>query len=151
MAANYMQAYQNQLQKTLSQSNLIKIVSDILVLNTANVVTDVRNRLEYGQSVRGGIIGRYRDPDYSDYKRSINPNAGGNVDMILTGNTVDNLTLQKIAEGIYQIISTDEKYDRLARKYGSREFGITETQRFELYADIEKVAIMETMKQAWQR
>jgi hypothetical protein len=133
----------------LSTNNLTKIVSDIIVLNTANVVTDVQNRLEYGESVRGGIIGRYRDPMYAEYKQRINPNARGNVDLILTGSLVDNLTLKKISEGVYQIISTDEKYTKLANKYGSYQFGITDEQRYSLYEDIEKVAIAEVLKQSF--
>lgn len=149
MAANYMEQYQQKLNQVLSTNNLAKIVSDIIVLNTANVVTDVQNRLEYGESVRGGIIGRYRDPMYAEYKKRINPNARGNVDLILTGSLVDNLTLKKISEGVYQIISTDEKYTKLANKYGSYQFGITDEQRYSLYEDIEKVAIAEVLKQSF--
>lgn len=147
MAANYMQLYQQKLNQVLSPNNLTKIVSDIIVLNTANVITDVRNRWEYGESVRGGIIGRYREPMYAEYKRSLNPNANGTVDLMLTGSLVDHLTLKKISEGIYQVISTDEKYTKLAAKYGSYQFGITDEQRYSLYEDIEKVAIAEVFKQ----
>lgn len=150
MAANYMTLYQQTLNQVLSPNNLTKIVSDVIVLNTANVVTDVRNRLEYGQSVRGGIIGTYREPMYAEYKRNLNPNANGTVDMILTGSLVDNLTLKKISEGVYQVISTDDKYTKLAAKYGSYQFGITDEQRYSLYADIEKVAISEVLKQLFK-
>ena len=135
--------------RVLSDTNLIKIVSDILVLNTANVVTDVKNRLEYGQSVNGGIIARYRNPIYAEMKQALNPKAGGTVDMILTGSTVENLTLRKISEGIYQIFSTDEKYATLAKKYGSQEFGITDEQRFQLYEDIIILAELEILRQTW--
>lgn len=149
MAANYMELYQQKLNQVLNISNLTKIVSDIIVLNTANVITDVRHRWEHGQSVRGDIIGRYRDPMYSEYKQSLNPQAGGNVDLMLTGSLVDHLTLKKISEGIYQVISTDEKYTKLAAKYGSYQFGITDEQRYSLYEDIEKVAIAEVFKQLY--
>lgn len=149
MAANYMELYQQKLNQVLNISNLTKIVSDIIVLNTANVITDVRNRWEYGESVRGGIIGRYREPIYAEYKRSLNPNANGTVDLMLTGSLVDHLTLKKISEGVYQVISTDEKYTKLAAKYGSYQFGITDEQRYSLYEDIEKVAIAEVFKQVY--
>lgn len=149
MTANYMQLYQQKLNQVLSPNNLTKIVSDIIVLNTANVITDVRHRWEYGQSVRGGIIGRYREPMYAEYKRNLNPNANGTVDLMLTGSLVDHLTLKRISEGIYQVISTDEKYTKLAEKYGSHEFGITDEQRYQLYEDIEKVAIAEVFKQIY--
>lgn len=149
MAANYMELYQQKLNQVLNISNLTKIVSDIIVLNTANVITDVRNRWEYGESVRGGIIGRYREPMYAEYKRSLNPNANGTVDLMLTGSLVDHLTLKKISEGIYQVISTDEKYTKLAAKYGTYQFGITDEQRYSLYNDIEKVAIAEVFKQVY--
>lgn len=137
------------MQRVLQQSSLIKIVSDILVLNTGNIIRDVRSRLEYGQSVRGGIIANYKNAEYRLFKEQLNPKAGGTVDLILTGSTVEELTLKRVSEGIYQVISTDPKYASLAKKYGSEQFGITNEQRFELYRDIETVATLESLRQIW--
>lgn len=80
---------------------------------------------------------------------SLNPKAGGYVDLMLTGSLVDNLTLERVSEGIFKIISTDEKYQKIARRYGEMEFGITEEQKQELYADITNVAVTEILKQLW--
>lgn len=147
--ATYMEAYQTRLLKATNYANIIKIVSDLLVINTPNIINEVRNRWKHGEGVKGGVIGSYRDPDYRMFKQSLNPMAGGNVDLMLTGALVENLTLRKIADGVYQIISTDEKYVKLALKYGSEEFGITEEQRQQLYADIVALSVEEIFKQIW--
>lgn len=146
----YISDYQSKLEKALSYSNITKVVTDILIINTPNILNDVRNRWKAGQGVNGGLIGRYHDPEYRLFKQRLNPMAGGNVDLMLTGSLVENLTLKKIGDGVYQIISTDEKYAKLAAKYGSEEFGITDEQRYQLYEDIASLSIEEIFKQLWK-
>lgn len=149
MKANYMTRQQKTLEELLNPTNLTRLVSAILQINTPNVVSLVRHRWEQGESIRGGIIGTYAWEDYKQYKMSLNPKAGGYVDLMLTGSLVDNLTLERVSEGIFKIISTDEKYQKIARRYGEMEFGITEEQKQELYADITNVAVTEILKQLW--
>lgn len=146
---NYITTYQDQLKKSISQSEISKIVGDLIILNTGVLITDVRERWQHGQSVSGGIIGRYSWDDYRLYKQSLNPLAGGNVDLMLTGALSDALTVRKVGNE-YQIFSTDSKYEKLGRQYGFEEFGITEQQAAEFFDQLYDVAMETILGKLWE-
>lgn len=75
---------------------------------------------------------------------SLNPSAGGHVDLTLTGSLGDGLTVKKITNIDFQILSTDSKYDKIGNKYGFEEFGITDLEWHDLEQEILNFAI-ETM------
>jgi len=111
-----------------NNSSLNKTVSDVIQLNSTDLIRLVKNRLKYGQSVDGGVIGTYQSEEYAQQKHHQNPLAGyGNVDLFLTGDLSDDITVVKRGEK-YEIFSTDEKYKKLANKYGAEEFGLTDEQ-----------------------
>lgn len=146
---NYITTYQDQLKKSISQSEIRKNVGDLIILNTGVLITDVRERWQHGQSVSGGIIGRYSWDDYRLYKQSLNPLAGGNVDLMLTGALSDALTVRKVGNE-YQIFSTDSKYEKLGRQYGFEEFGITEQQAAEFFDQLYDVAMETILGKLWE-
>lgn len=146
---NYIESYQQELKRTISLSEISKIVGDLIIINSGVLITDVKERLQHGQSVKGGIIGRYSWDDYRLYKQSINPLAGGNVDLMLTGALTDALTIRKVGTE-YQIFSTDSKYEKLGRKYGFEEFGVTEQQAAEFFDQLYNVAFETILGKLWQ-
>lgn len=147
---NYITEYQSQLKKTVSLSEISKIVGDLIILNSGVLITDVKQRLQHGQSVNGGIIGRYSWDDYRLYKQSINQLAGGNVDLMLTGALTDALTVRKTSNNQYQIFSTDSKYEKLGKQYGFEEFGVTEQQAAEFFDQLYNVAFETMLSKLWQ-
>lgn len=82
--------------------------------------------------------------DYKAYKMTINPLAGGRVDLTLTGALGDGLTIKKVTGVEFEIFSADEKYKKIGNKYGFEEFGITDLEWYDLEQEIFNFAI-ETM------
>lgn len=108
-----------------------KTIEDTIQLNSLEVIRMVKNRLRYGQGVNGGTIGKYQNLEYAQEKHAQNPLAGfGNVDLFLTGALSDDITVIKENNRFF-ILSTDEKYEMLANKYGADQFGLTIDQMAE--------------------
>lgn len=116
------------LKQETTESSLKKTVGDTIHINSTEIIRLVKNRLKYGQSVYGGKVGTYASEEYAAMKHQQNPLAGfGNVDLFLTGSLSDDITVIKKGER-FEILSTDEKYSKIANKYGAEEFGLTEDQ-----------------------
>lgn len=100
---------------------------------------------ESGIRPNGNIIGRYRNPFYRDMKQRMNPNAGGNVDLILTGRFTQGLYLTSRFQRAFIFESSDKKSANLKGKYGIDIMGLNEDfflnkQKFE-YAPLLVVEI----------
>jgi hypothetical protein len=74
--------------------------------------------------------------DYKAYKMSLNPSAGGHVDLTLTGALGDGLTVKQESLESFLVYSTDEKYDKIGSKYGFEEFGLSESEWDEMQNEI---------------
>lgn len=66
----------------------------------------------------------YKSPWYGDFKARMNPLAGGNPDLILTGAFTSSMYLETMSRGTFKIDSKDGKRNELVRKYGSDIFGL---------------------------
>lgn len=146
---SYIEEYQKDIAQITSKAEIEKLVGDLIILNSGILITDVRERWQHGQSVKGGIIGTYRWADYKLYKQSINPLAGGNVDLMLTGALSGGLAVRKKGKE-YQLFSVDEKYEKLGRKYGFEEFGVTEQELSQFFDELYDFAFQSLMSKLWQ-
>lgn len=118
--------------KSITKDNLYSWCDEYIDLKKDDIIKKVKDRLKHGESVFGnGPVGYYKQQWYSDFKRSLNPLADGNVDLFRHGNLFKGITIQLFGNG-HKIFSTDEKYDGLAEKYGKEEFGLTEYEHEEL-------------------
>lgn len=129
--------------------NLIQVIGTLIQQSSPDISTDVKNRWTKGLGVRGGIIGTYKSEKYKKMKQSLNSSAGGNVDLILTGALSNSLSLSKLSEGVYKIISTDKKYEWMAKRYGDDQFGITEEERITLFDNLTNRAILMIMEETF--
>ena len=82
----------------------VQLLDGMIQLNFPNIQSDILRRWSFGQSVDGGIIGTYFSDEYRQYKIELNPLAGGNVDLTLTGSLGEKLNIKKIGKN-YQIFS----------------------------------------------
>lgn len=146
---DYITSYQQELRK-VSRGEIESLVGDLIFLNSGIAITDVKSRWERGKGVNGGIIGTYLWEDYRLYKQSINPLAGGNVDLFLHGDLAEGLTLRKTGKAEYQIFSTDEKYGKLGKQYGFEEFGLTEEQAIEFFDQLYVFAVETLLNRLWE-
>lgn len=107
-----------------------------------------------GESVLGGFIGDYSmsqmGQDYKAYKMSINPKAGGHVDLTLTGALGEGLTTKLTSSDSFQIFSTDKKYKDIGNKYGFREFGLSESEWLELSDEIGAFALSSILNRIYE-
>lgn len=131
-----------------NRSNIQSMVGEVILTNQEIIVKQVKERWEKGESSVGGIIGRYRWEDYRMFKESMNPLAGGNVDLILTGKLSNGLAVRKYGS-IYQVYSKDEKYHDIGEKYGYEEYGLTKEQMDEFYEFIYSKVMIEMLNQIY--
>lgn len=145
---NYLQTYSKEISDKLQSVD--GFVADLIIMNTPTFLNTVKRRWIIGRSVNGGIIGEYKNKDYEAYKVRLNPSAGGNVDLHLTGDLSDNLTMRKAGKSLFEIYSTDWKFEKIGRKYGFDEFGLSEEEKDLLFSEIYEVALEFILKQLWQ-
>jgi hypothetical protein len=88
-----------------------------------------------GKRPDGRSIGVYFSEDYREYKYFKNPLAGASVDLIDTGSLWKHIEIFNESDGI-EIISTDEKFEKIIDKYGSDNFNITDAQEEEIINEI---------------
>ena len=110
-----------------------QVLGTLIIFNSENIVEGIRRRWAFGKDVNDGIIGQYQNPDYQAFKVYSNPNAGGTVDLTLTGALGQGLTIRKKGDKQYEIFSTDYKFKRIADKYGIEQFNLDQQQIEELF------------------
>ena len=144
----YLKEPQKKLQSQINQ--LPKIVADVIIINSPNLIRQVKARWLIGQSVHGGKIGSYRDPDYRQYKLLLNPSAGGYVDLMLTGSLVENLIVKPLGTSAIEMLSTDEKYPKLSKKYGKEEFGLSDDEWAEFSYEIHEFILNDIINKVYE-
>lgn len=145
---DYIAAYQKSLKKTISRNEIEGLVGELIILNTGVAIRQVKDRWKHGEGVNGGIIGRYSWESYRMFKQSMNPLAGGTVDLFLTGALSEGLTIRKTGAK-YQIFSTDIKYTEIGLKYGFEEYGLTEQQALEFFDQLYEFAVETILNELW--
>lgn len=130
-----------------------QLLGTLILFNSESLVEGIRRRWLFGKDPNGGIIGNYSNSpmgrDYQSFKVSFNPNAGGTVDLTLTGALGRGLTFRKISNTEYEIFSTDSKFDKIADKYGLEQFNLDEQQRNELFDMLTFYAYEEYFRNVW--
>lgn len=147
---NYLVSYQKDLKKVITKAEIQKAVSDLILVNNGESITaKVIERWEKGDGVEGGVIGAYKWKEYELLKASMNPLAGGAVDLIFTGALSNNLMIKKKSKGIFQIYSIDEKYEKIGDKYGFEQYGLTKEQEAELFESIFNEILDKKITELW--
>lgn len=146
---NYLEAYKKDVKSFASMSSIEIVVLKEFEANENEIVITVRERWDKGESVQGGIIGTYRSPFYREFKQLLNPSARGTVDLFLTGALSAGLTLRKEGD-LFQIYSTDKKYNLIGDKYGYDEYGLTRDEVKKLYERIYIESFKIILKELWQ-
>jgi hypothetical protein len=127
-----------------------KQVEDIakIIRNHEDDIVDLnRNQMMLGEDSGGGIIGRYSNPIYEAFKESINPRAGGLVDLKLSGGFQGNMFL-KGTSFPFTVDSHDEKRSKLIEGdgYSEKVFGPNKPNLETIRQDVVKEDIQEYYK-----
>ena len=95
-----------------------------IIRSSPSLVFRKQDEFRQGENPDGTTIGEYsRSPmgqEYRLFKLSLNPLAGGTVDLILTGSTIKNLQVVSLGSGEFYLYSTDPKWPSLVEKYGNQ-------------------------------
>lgn len=121
--------YLNPILARARQVNPSLKIEEIILERKDEIVQKVREQWKKGLRPDGSIIGVYRSSDYRQQKLAQNPEAGGNVDLILTGALNRALTLNKILEATFTIFSNDSKAVMIAEKYGLDVYGLNAEEK----------------------
>jgi len=104
-----------------------------LVLKDEETVKNLKEQdFKEGDIFGNGTFEDYRSRNYSIFKSRLNPSAGGNVDLIVTGAFVNAMFLVKPTGGRYRFGNTDKKRNILKEMYGDDIFGLNQ-RVFEKY------------------
>jgi hypothetical protein len=123
--------------KQLTLPVLQEIVNELLIKDEETLKT-----LKEQDYLQGDIFGdgktfaSYRSPSYANMKRSLNPIAGGKVDLIKTGAFVDAMRLGKGRNGRYLFNNTDSKRNILVEIYGANIFGLNQNVFYKYQKEI---------------
>ena len=83
-----------------------------------------------------GLTYTYVSEKYSEYKKTLNPKLGGKVDLIVTGDFVNAMKLNKGKQGKYLFGNTDKKRNILKQMYGDNIFGLNQNVFSKFQKDI---------------
>lgn len=141
---SYITEYKN------SYKNSLKKARELVVVETIDMESEIRGVIKQrwlrGLRPNGDIIGVYRDDMYQVMKSNMNPSAGGKVDLILSGDLVNRIHLVLSGMNSIQVISSDEKYDEISKRYGSDNFNLSEEEQDEIFREVAAKVIINIYK-----
>lgn len=115
-----------QIRDNFKALDLDKLVMDTIMDHKQDITDLNRKQLKYGRKSDGERVGKYRSREYKLMKIDMNPLAGGYVDLTLTGDFTNMLTLRRDSDKVAEIFSEDEKATMLKAKYGDDIYGLTD-------------------------
>lgn len=121
--------YGQKLSERARSVDISQLIEEEILERTDEIVQGVREQWEQGVRPDGTIIGTYKSFAYRSEKIAMNPNAGGNVDLILTGELNSKLTVNPLREGFFTIFSNDSKASMIAQKYGLDVYNLNDGEK----------------------
>lgn len=93
---------------------------EVIEYYRTDIIKLLQDQLFHGEDGKGNPLLPYREEEYADYKRTLNPL--GVTDLKLTGSFYEHMAMvtdfSSIGGMAFDIISTDKKYKSLLKKYG---------------------------------
>lgn len=112
--------------------DIIELMDKSIEDNEAEILdTLTETQMLKGQNALNNPIGYYSNKMYEQFKKSLNSNAGGRVDLKVTGNLYHSFTLKKVNSG-FEVYSPLTYFTKLADKYGVEAFDLSEQNKAEL-------------------
>lgn len=122
------------------------MVEAIVMSDERRIKEEKLNEFEYGLRPNGSIIGNYRDEDYKIMKYFRNPNARGQVDLILTGRWSQSLKLKPYYKSAFLFDAPLEQEYNLVGRYGLDILGINQDWFEQRQRDIYRYVLIQDIK-----
>lgn len=120
---------------------------EAIVMSDERIIKEKKlNEFEYGLRPNGSIIGNYRDEEYKIMKYFRNPNAGGQVDLILTGRWSQSLKLKPYYKSAFLFDAPLEQEYNLVGRYGLDILGINQDWFEQRQRDIYRYVLIQDIK-----
>lgn len=113
----------------LMRKSMYDIGMKVLMEDKGKDYLDVqREQMAHGQASDGGLIGEYKNKSYQAMKERMGllSQSMGYVNLFMTGDFVEELTLRQETKKRALVYSQDEKSKKLEKKYGSKIFGLSD-------------------------
>ena len=109
--------------RRLQSINNISLLRDIVydeIIQNESILRDIKeNELEQGNIYSNETTARYKNKEYAQDKHEQNPRAGfGVVDLINSGNYIKSFKLKTPKLNKYKWTATDNKKNKISKKYG---------------------------------
>lgn len=123
--------YQRRLQKVTKISVLRELVYDILIKRENELRQLKEEDFEIGDIYGTGTRIPYKSKAYESFKASLNPKAGGAVDLLLSRDFVDDMFLVRGTPSKYRFGNSNYKASPLTKNYGKGIFGLNDKRFFD--------------------
>ena len=110
----------------MNQSKLEQLVEVEIRKNEKDLVQYKKGDLLDGDIYGNGTKLNYAWQEYEEEKIKLNPQANGNVDLILTGAFINSFYLLDSKNGKYLFDATNSKKDELVGRYGDKIFSMNQ-------------------------
>lgn len=104
---------QKMLEKLRTLRPLLEPTTALIIKREKDLKKAKIDEFRHGRTPEGQTIGYYAWADYEAKKVTMNPLAGGTVDLILTGAFTRGLFVDNLNKGFFYFDSTDRKADKL--------------------------------------
>lgn len=124
--------YASEIQKKLKTEtqNIPKYFADNFYTFEADIRELIKKRWKTGKKPNGGVIGIYKSVDYALFKKQKSDAPFRVVDLTLTGSLGNKIEVElfNAEKGIFEVYSTDIKFQSIVDKYGLDNFNLTEIE-----------------------
>ena len=97
-----------------------------MVVADKEILKRKKAELKAGVNPDGSLIGSYASESYALFKQNLNPIAQGNVDLILTGESIDGAKVESLGKGKFKVDIPLYHEREIIRDYGEQVEGINE-------------------------
>ena len=103
----------------LFMNNVEEIAMSVIEGSDDEIVAKIQDQLMHGRDGKGHFLRDYADPDYAEFKRSLNPL--GVTDWHLTGDFYAHMRVQIINKQSFHVYSNGRNYNNLLLNYGGEQ------------------------------
>lgn len=139
--------YQRRLLKVAQIAVLQNLMEQEIIKEAFNVVGLKEQDLLKGDIYGDGTLIPYKSESYAVLKESMNPLAGGAVDLMFTGAFLDAMIVKRISDNKYYFVSSDMKSPELTQEYGEGIFGLNQEKFDEFQVNVLAPKFIISLKQ----
>lgn len=135
----YSEIFLNNLKSVRKETDVT--FNDFLKERESEIRFLIKERWSFGKRPDGTLIGQYSSSKYAEEKHKLNPKPGlFNVDLIDHQDLVDGIKIVLQTRG-FKIISSDEKFAKISKKYGLDNFNLSEDELEQIINEVSVATI----------